>query len=306
MTPLEKEIEARLHVMDAYFPLQNLLEKKIDSKAVAKYYRKSDYFYKKIHGRGSDAIHMGLSEDGFFKKDDFLGQARFVGTLLNHPGMNILELGAGRLVNTRYLATELPQNHYTALDLPNRNFLKNKVPSNVTLMEGDYHDLSAFPEASFDLVFGVETVCHAADKDKVLGEVVKVLKPGGKLVLFDVYEPKSQEKMSDFEKRVSTITLAGMCVTPKDHYIGLYMDRLAAHGFTDIQVKDLTWQIRPSLRRLDRISCFYFMHPRFLDFTRRHISEDIILNSIAGWLMLLTFDGENIHQYNRIVATKPQ
>jgi hypothetical protein len=34
------------------------------------------------------------------------------------------------------------------------------------------------------------------------------------------------------------------------------------------------------------------------------ISTDVLINSIAGWLMLYTFDGQNIHQYCRIVATK--
>ena len=220
MTFQEQEISDRLRVIDSYIDLDALLQDKTDNQAVAKYYRRSDFFYNLIHSHGGHYIHMGLSDDGFFHKEDFEKQARFVGEFLKGSGMRILEVGAGRLANTRLLAKLFPQHQFTALDLPNRNFLKNKVPGNVTLVEGDYNDLSAFQSQPFDIVFGVETVCHADNKSQVIGEISKVLKTGGKLILFDVYEAKSHEEMSDFEKKASAITLAGMRVTAKDQFVG--------------------------------------------------------------------------------------
>ena len=109
--------------------------------------------------------------------------------------------------------------------------------------------------------------------------------------------------MTELEIRASVITWAAMCVTPKDHCIGNIRKYLEA-SFSEVQITDITRKVRPTLRRLDRICCYYFLHPRFLTFTRRHISPDVLLNSIAGWLMLLTYDGETIHQYNRVVAVK--
>jgi len=301
----EKEISDRLRVIGKYFDLDELLGDKTDNQAVAKYYRKSDIFYNIIHSHGGHYIHMGLSDNGFFQKTDFEKQARFVGEFLaGSSSMRILEVGAGRLANTRLLAKLFPQHQFTALDLPDRNFLKNRVPGNVTLVEGDYNDLSAFQNTPFDIVFGVETVCHADSKERVLGEISKVLKPGGKLILFDVYEPKPYEVMTDFEKRVSAITLAAMRVTAKDQYIGDTTRYLKQHQFTDIEVTDMTQAIRPTLRKLDRVGCYYFMHPRFIKFVSTWISHDVRMNNIAGWLMLYTFDGDNIHQYCRVVATK--
>ncbi len=131
-----------------------------------------------------------------------------------------------------------------------------------------------------------------------------MLKPGGLLIVFDVYEPLPRGKMTDFQKRVSAITLAGMRVTPNDHYIGNTRRYLERNGFTDIEISDLTEKIRPNLRRLERISRFYFDHPRLVKVLRKSIAEDATINSIAGYLMLLTFDGKTIHQYNRIVARK--
>lgn len=298
-----KEIEDRLQVMGKYFDLDALRGKDTDNQAVEKYYRKSDFFYKLVHGQGGRAIHMGLSEDECFHKDDFLAQARFVGSLLDRPSMEILEVGAGRLFNTKYLAKTFPGCHFTALDLPDRNFLKNRVPSNVQLREGDYNDLSVFPENSFDLVFGVETICYAEDKEHVFKEIHRVLKPGGRLVIFDVYESKSQQEMTELERRASAVTLAAMCITTKDHYIG-DIRRYLETSFSEVQVADVTQKVRPTLRRLDRICCFYFMHPRFIRFTQKHFPADANMNSIAGWLMLFTFDGENLHKYTRLVAVK--
>ena len=44
----EKEIKARLKIIGTYFDLNSLLDEKTDNQAVAKYYRKSDFFYNLI------------------------------------------------------------------------------------------------------------------------------------------------------------------------------------------------------------------------------------------------------------------
>ena len=110
--------------------------------------------------------------------------------------------------------------------------------------------------------------------------------------------------MSDFEKHAAAVKWAAMRVTSKDHYIGNTRKYLEEHQFTDIEITDITEQVVPTLRRLDRISGYYFMHPGMIKRMRGKISQDVTMNSIAGWLMLLTYDGENIHQYCRVVATK--
>ncbi|MBR6505649.1 methyltransferase domain-containing protein [Candidatus Saccharibacteria bacterium] len=300
----EQELKKRIDIINRYYNVDKLLSEKTDKKAVAKYYRKSDFFYNLIHSRGGGNIHMGLSDDGTFRKDDFLEQARFIDGLINDKTEKVLEVGAGKVANSKYLAMKHPSISFTALDLPHRSFKKNKVPANITLCEGDFNDLSDFEEGSFDFVFGVETICHSEDKSRTIKELSRVLKPGGKLIIFDVYEPKPRKKMTDFEKRVSSFTLASMRVTDVGQYIGDMKKILAKSGFSQIEVTDLTKQIRPSLLRLERLSGYYFNHPALLRFLKATIPRDATMNSIAGWLMPLTFDGRNIHQYNRIVGTK--
>lgn len=301
---VKQKMLKRIEIIGKYYDLDTLVNDKTDQEAVAKYYRASDFFYNLIHSKGGGNIHMGLSDDGEFHKSDFLKQAQYISKYINSNTSKVLEIGAGKVVNSKYLAMRYPKVNFTALDLPHRNFLKNKVPKNISLIEGDFNDLSGLKRNSFDLVFGVETVCHGEDKERVVSEVVKVLKPGGKFIIFDVYEPKPQGKMSEFERYISTVTLAAMRVTANDQYIGDMKKYLKKHNFSQIEITDLTQEIVPSLTRLERISKYYYEHPLFLKTLKSIISHDATINSIAGWLMSLTFDGKNIHQYNRIVATK--
>ena len=304
-TERNAEISRRLTVIRRYYDLDALCAHKTEAADVAAYYRASDFFYNHIHARGGRHIHMGLSEDALFHEEDFLGQANTVASHITQETDRILEIGAGRLANTKYLAERFPQIAFYALDLPDRRFLRGRAPKNVRRTEGDFHDLSCFEPGSFDIVFGVETVCHGEDKQKIFRECFRVLKPGGRLILFDVYEPQPRDRMSEFEIFVSRTTLAAMRVTGMGQYIGDSLEYLTRAGFAPPEVTDLTERIRPTLRRLERLSGAYFRRPGLIRAIRKIIPEDAAMNSIAGWLMNLTFDGKTIHQYNRVLAVKP-
>ena len=121
----KSEIEARLQTIQKFYNLDKLLEHGTENEDVAKYYRKSDFFYKHVHSGGGNNIHMALSDDGLFHKEDFKKQAVYITNFLK-PGARVLEVGAGRLSNSRYLAERFPDVEFVALDIPNRNFLKIK------------------------------------------------------------------------------------------------------------------------------------------------------------------------------------
>ncbi|MGH3474221.1 MAG: class I SAM-dependent methyltransferase [Aeromicrobium sp.] len=54
----------------------------------------------------------------------------------------------------------------------------------VDLREGDAHELE-FADASFDSVVCTFSLCNIPDVDRALGEMHRVLRPGGKLILVD-------------------------------------------------------------------------------------------------------------------------
>ncbi len=54
----------------------------------------------------------------------------------------------------------------------------------VDLREGDAHEL-AFDDGSFDTVVCTFSLCNIPDTDRALGEMHRVLRPGGRLILVD-------------------------------------------------------------------------------------------------------------------------
>lgn len=132
------------------------------------------------------------------------------------------------------------------------------MPSNVSLVEGDYNDLSQFKTGCYDLVFAVETICHNVDKNNVIKQVSRIIKPGGLFIIFDIYEPLLKNKMTNFQRRVSSITLAGMRVTDKDQYIGDTKSYLSQNNFHKIEIKNLTRKIQPNLKKPKSFLNFIF------------------------------------------------
>lgn len=69
--------------------------------------------------------------------------------------------------------------------------LQNQI--NITL--GDYHKLSElFPENSFDRVIFLESFGHSKNKPLAIGSAFRVLKPGGKLYIKDLFTRESSNE----------------------------------------------------------------------------------------------------------------
>lgn len=59
-----------------------------------------------------------------------------------------------------------------------------------------------FADASFDVVMALESMCHMPDRQQVLAEVCRVLAPGGRLVLTDIFErfPRKEVRHGGIDK----------------------------------------------------------------------------------------------------------
>ena len=107
------------------------------------------------------------------------------------PGMSLLDCGCGPGSITVDLAALVAPGRVTGIDVdPERIELatalaKARCVQNVTFHVGDSHML-AFPDASFDSVLLHAVLYHLDDPKKALGEVRRVLKPGGFVGVRDV------------------------------------------------------------------------------------------------------------------------
>lgn len=104
-----------------------------------------------------------------------------------------------------------------------------------------------FPDNSFDVVWGMESVCYAWDKKDFLEEAFRVLKPGGTLVIADFFSTpfKPESKEADLMKKwTDTWAIKS--------YAGIeeFWEKMDGAGFVDRQRKDVTPNVVKSIIRL--------------------------------------------------------
>src|SRR5262245_5462913 len=99
---------------------------------------------------------------------------------------NVLEVAVGTGLNLPFYREQVT---VTGIDLSDRmlDIARARAADlgrGVTLQEGDAHAL-AFPDASFDTVVCTFGLCAIPDVDKAVDEMVRVLRPDGRLILVD-------------------------------------------------------------------------------------------------------------------------
>lgn len=100
---------------------------------------------------------------------------------------------------------------------------------------------------SFDVVWAVESVCHANDKRAFVEEAYRLLCPGGRLVMADFFSARIPANSE--EARVLSGWLDGWAV-PGLSTIDAFEGYLNAAGFKTDAVENATENIRPSAKRL--------------------------------------------------------
>jgi cyclopropane fatty-acyl-phospholipid synthase-like methyltransferase len=130
------------------------------------------------------------------------------------------------------------------------NARKMHLEKQVTFKAEDF-TATSFPDNTFDVVWAIESVCHALDKNDFIKEAYRILKPGGRLILADGFAAK--EEYSPNEARLMRLWLQGWGVESLAT-IQQFVDGLRLHGFADCHAEDVTARVMPSSVRLYRYS----------------------------------------------------
>lgn len=99
------------------------------------------------------------------------------------PQEKILEIGCGRGYTTKKVQHIAPQTF--GIDL-NPKAIQNGVAQNLQAMNAKTLE---FPDNTFDKIYSFHTIEHIPNIAKALGEMARVLKPGGKIMLVYPAEP---------------------------------------------------------------------------------------------------------------------
>lgn len=224
------------------------------SRAVAEaeaYYdsAEADAFYQNIWG-GED-LHLGI----YARPDEDIGTAsrRTVDTMAGQlpglgPDCNIIDLGAGYGGSARVLAAQHSA-RVTCLNLSETQNALNRARNDaaglsdfVTVVHGSFEDIPE-PEAAFDVAWSQDAILHSGNRTRVLDEVCRVLKPGGRFIFTDPMQADNCPPgvLQPILERIHLDSLASFA---------FYREELSKRGFTEISVTPLTSHLRTHYARV--------------------------------------------------------
>jgi len=153
------------------------------------------------------------------------------------PGEVVLDLGSGGGIDVLLSARRVgPTGKAYGLDmtdemlaLARENQRKAGVP-NVEFLKGEIENIP-LPDASVDVIISNCVINLSADKDRVLGEAFRVLKPGGRFAVSDVVTRGEVPE----EIRKNILLWAGCVAGALDE--NEYLAKLKAAGFEDAGIE---------------------------------------------------------------------
>ncbi|MBI3915055.1 MAG: class I SAM-dependent methyltransferase [Chloroflexi bacterium] len=172
------------------------------------------------------------------------------------PGQRILDAGCGVGGTSIWLAKR-----YNAqvvgitpvadqIERARRYAREQGVDERVSFEQQDYTSTD-FPDASFDIVVAMESVCHAPIKNRFLAEARRILRPGGRLGITEYMLTRPAGNAA--ERQLLNSWLSGWAIP--NLATGEEWNAMPSEsGFADAQLENITANVRPSLQRLYRFA----------------------------------------------------
>jgi tocopherol O-methyltransferase len=234
------------------------------TEAIVGYYDETWLDYRMLWlNRDNLAVHFGYTDDSTRGHTDALKNMNRVlaDRAQIQPGERVLDAGCGVGGSSLWLATERSA-RVVGITLAARQVtmarshaVRRGLADRVHFDVADF-TATPFPDASFDIVWAVESLCHAPRKAAFYQEAARLLRPGGRVVVADFI--RAARPLDPTGEQLLHEWLDGWAV-PDIDTSAEHLGHLAAAGFTDARLDDVTVHTRPSLRRLYRMA--YWTYP---------------------------------------------
>jgi cyclopropane fatty-acyl-phospholipid synthase-like methyltransferase len=227
----------------------------LDKEYIAEYYDQTLPYYAKFWSRDSEsnALHYGFWEkDTKNIKEALLSENRFLSEIAGIKSTDkVLDAGCGIGGSALWIAKNVGAT-VTGVTLSKRQLeeakelaIKNNLEERVDFHIGDYLHAD-FADNSFDIVWAIESVCHAERKIEFLREAYRLLRKGGRLVVADGFLLR---KPLDSEGGLYNKFLVGLAL-PNLAGVADFQEDMKEVGFVSPQFFDKTDAVKKSARML--------------------------------------------------------
>lgn len=237
------------------------------------YYRDTENAYKDSWDlNNSLAIHYGYWDENVrsFSQSLLRMNEVMLEAAVIRSSDTVLDAGCGVGGSSIFLASVLGC-RVTGISLSDRqvqqatdNAEKKKVKELVDFRKMNFCATS-FPDQSFDVVWGCESICYAEDKELFIKEAWRLLRPGGRLVVADGFVRSFENNEQPVIRRWLDGWQVNYLETP-DRFSSFMKDA----GFANIAYRDISRETAHSSRRLYR---FYFLASLYLWWKKINFSK---------------------------------
>lgn len=306
-----------LALVRGMFDAEQIRRRQIEADDVVEYYRQSERAYRMFHS-GEGALHIGLSTAGTEVDEtntdktnpDDVGHRRHVELFAEQieaiDAQQVIEFGSGLGYNVRTLAGMMPQRQFVGVDLsPHHTRSASRDASgteNVQFVEGNYQRLD-FPDASFDAVLAIETLCQTGDQRLAVAEAFRLLRPGGRMMVIDCFRNQPLETLDD-DLREAAELVEKTAAVDGFALIDEWRQMAGDVGFALVDCTDRSHETARDLQRLYRLARRFFKMSLAVKLIRRAMPERAMENAVCGLLMPYTV-GHAAHGYYTVVLEKP-
>lgn len=256
------------------------------NKAIEHYYDSSQLLYSIFcYNSSSLGMHYGFWDEKTKNRHEAMENENQAIIDLAHITARdqVLDAGCGVGGTAIYIAQKtgakvigitLSQNQ---VNLAKKYALKKGVSDLTDFQVQDYTKTN-FPGNSFDVIYGIESICYAYPKKSFFKEAFRILKPGGKLVMADGYsgrKPASKEEEKILNDFNVSFALKEMALY-KD-----ISDSLLKLGFIKVKAENRIESVRKSVKQFSSLSYLALPIAKLLVFFPLPIFQALKRNSIA-------------------------
>lgn len=251
-----------------------------------------EYFSKKESRWGYSFLLGGVKHFGWYpegKKISMRTAQYFMIDRLNeflqlNNGAKVLDAGCGEGKTVLYLTKKYGYD-VSGIDL--LDFSIKKAQSNAEKLGVnsekfkvmDYSKLE-FGDNSFDAVYTMETLVHAHDLDKTLKEFYRVLRPGGRVVLFEYTMLNLDEMTAQDRNRWNLVIkesgMNSLHLFLHDSFEGI----LSKQGFKKIKIINNTPNVIPMLKRFYQLAWLPYQFIKFFGLEKKFVN---IVSGVWGY-----------------------